>query len=786
MSDTTLISGVLLDSVKNEPLPYATVSVLDTNGIAKKSVITDEKGVFTFKVPTNKMVSLSFAHVNYRMQKKSVNPVEATVKLGNIKLSPENAALQTVVVTAVRPLIKQEVDKIVFDVTADPENKSVTVLDMLRKVPLVSVDGNDNIKLKGNNNYKIFINGKPSALMANNPADVLRAMPATNIINIEVITTPPAKYDAEGLAGIINIITKKNADEGYNGSVNVRHNTVHGSGANLNLMVKQRRFGINGYIGHNRSPWLTTENGNYLQAFAPVPYELEQTGETDRKRMNTFGNAEASLELDTLNLLTATIQFFNGSGNFTNSQLTTQYNSRGAVQQKFQLVNTGTQGFGGTDVALNYEKTFAKNKAQMLTTSYKYSRSFDRQVNINSIFQRVNYSLPDFRQNNNSGSYEHTGQVDYVHPHKKITIEAGAKAIWRENYSFFTSDDFSTTEQKYINDPRSTNDFTYRQDVYSVYNSLQAKMEKMVVKAGLRLEQTMVDGFFAAGSTTVHQRYANLIPSLSLQKSLKEKHNFTLGYSQRIQRPGIWQINPFVNRANPKFVRVGNPQIRPVVNRNIELNYTNFKKGSISAGLSYSFANNTVEEVNRIIDDSITIATFVNTGKNKRLGVNLNINYPFTPNLSVNINAQLLHVWLQGTFNNQFYENNGFQGYIFTYTTYKLKKGYRLGLNLGFDSRYVLLQGRDNYFAFTSLSATKSFLKEKATLSINANNPWSKFLRLNFYNSSSTFKQERYFDIYYRNFNISFNYKFGKLNGNIKKNRRNIQNDDVSGSGGRQ
>ncbi len=174
-----------------------------------------------------------------------------SLDLGQVSLRLSGKQLQEVSVIAVKPVIKRDLDGITYDVSADPESPVLSALDMMRKVPMLSVDGSDNIKLKGKANYKILINGKESALLAKNPSDVLRAMPATNIERIEVITTPPAKYDAEGLAGIINIVTKKKLDEGYNIGMNARLNTVWGPGINLNGTYKKGKFGFSGYAGYN-------------------------------------------------------------------------------------------------------------------------------------------------------------------------------------------------------------------------------------------------------------------------------------------------------------------------------------------------------------------------------------------------------------------------------------------------------------------------------------------------------------------------------------------------------
>src|SRR6185437_14730358 len=252
------VKGITIDSATNKPLGYVTVALLDA--ATQKSVrggLTGDDGSFQLKSVTGKAYQLSLVSVGYKSKVLKISGTDAVIDLGRVMLSPSSNQLNEVAVTAVKPLMKRDVDGITYDVQSDPDSQALSVLDMMRKVPLISVDGNDNIKLRGNGNYKILINGKESALVAKNPSDVLKSMPATNIEKIEVITTPPAKYDAEGLAGIINIITKRNADQGYNFGINTRSNTIFGAGYNLNGTLKQGKFGMSGFGGFGSGGTLT-------------------------------------------------------------------------------------------------------------------------------------------------------------------------------------------------------------------------------------------------------------------------------------------------------------------------------------------------------------------------------------------------------------------------------------------------------------------------------------------------------------------------------------------------
>lgn len=782
------IKGTVVDSVKKQPLAYVTVALTDAvTNQPVKSTFTREDGSFTMSGMTVKHYKLNLVFVGYQTKIIDVTQPDKATNLGQLLMRVTSNQLKEVTITRVKPLMKREVDRISYDVQADPENKVITVLDMMRRVPLLSVDATDNIKLQGNTNYKILINGKPSALIARNPADVFRSMPASNIQKIEVITTPPAKYDAEGLAGIINIITKKDIEQGYNGSINTRYSNIWGPGVNLNLTMKQGKFGIGGYAGYNKRNQVTTGFSNINQSSTSanandLNYEfsdLRQSGTNTNKGNYTYANTELTYEADSLNLLTGTFEYYSGKGSsdrdlLSNLSSTNTRNSNG--YRSYSNIDSKDKGFGA---GLNYQLGFKRNKEQLLTGSYKYNYSATNQFNDIEFVERVNYTNPNYRQYNTSGSKEHTLQLDYVQPQNKLTIEAGAKAIFRNNYSDSYNEVLSNTAQ-YITDPAQINNFDYQQNVYSLYNSYQLKFnDKWVAKGGLRLEHTTVNA-----NEGVDQQYANLIPSISIQRTFKTS-SLNLAYTDRIQRPGIWQLNPFINSQNPNLINVGNPDLQAVVSHGVEFNYSNFKKGSINLGLNYKFANNTVENVT-VIDPAtaVSISTFQNVGANKRLGIDLNVNYPlFNNKFNFNLNSQLVRVWLKGYVNNVLFNTRGFQGHTFAGTTYKFDNGYRLGLNFDFDSRYVLLQGRDNYWVGYAASASKEFWDKKATFSVYINTPFQKFRTIDNTIRTPTSYQLTLNDMFARNINFSFNYKFGKLNSELKKNKRGISNDDVGSSG---
>jgi len=780
------VKGRIIDSATQSPLGYATIALQDaTTKSSVKATLSKNDGSFMLTAPGGKPYLLALAFVGYNNKVLPVTGADTVVDLGNIILSASSKQLAGVSVTAVKPLVRQEVDRLVYNVQADPESPVITALDMMRKVPLLSVDGSDNIKLRGSSSYKILINGKESALMAGNPSDILKSMPASNIERIEVITTPPAKYDAEGLAGIINIITKKNTAQGYNAIVKLNYNSVYGYQASAGLTAKEGKFGYNGFVGNGERRYLGADFENLSSYYSPIPSSTVQAGTNFTGNHNTLTGNQLSYEIDSLNLLSARFNYNEQNGNQGNNQYTTVRDANSIISQAYHTVNNGTAANHGSDIGLDYQLSFKHNKNELFTASYRYSNSASSQFNNVANDQTVNFSLPDYRQYNNAGTKEQTAQLDYVDPQKMLTIEAGAKMILRNYFSDFYTDTLNTSSGQYSNEADQANDFTYHQDVYSLYNSYQVSLTDWVFKGGLRFERTDIDADFSSVGATLNRGYNNLVPSFSVQCNLNSTSSLNFGFTQRIQRPGITQLNPFVNQTNPQYITVGNPALTPAISNNFELSYGNFAKGSINISTHYSFSNNTIQNVTTLGANDVTTTTFANVGQDRNLGADLNINYPLSKKWGLNLNTELLQVWLKGTYNGSFYTNSGQQGHIFLSSNYRTDNGFRFNLDVGFDSRYVLLQGRDNYFFNNSYSVVKELFNKKLLVYVAVNNPFDKFNTLDFFTKSADFQTYNANQNYYRNVNVGFLYRFGKLNSTIKKTQRGIQNDDSATSGGK-
>ncbi|WP_158827085.1 outer membrane beta-barrel family protein [Mucilaginibacter lacusdianchii] len=776
------IKGTVIDSAKNTALSYGTVALRNANtNQPVKSTLSKDDGSFVFSGITRQPLQLVLASVGFQSKTITItDTTSAVINLGKLVLSAANNNLKEVAVTAVKPLIKQEVDRIGYDVQADPESKALNVLDMLRKVPLLSLDADDNIKMNGNSNYKILINGKPSSLVARSPKDVFRAMPASSIQKIEVITTPPAKYDSEGLAGIINIITNKKVDNGYNGSVNAGY-AYPQKGLNLggSFTVKQGKFGASTYFGSSVYDQPETRNSNSRVTTGQNASVLMQDGRQKYKSRFGYLGSELSYEIDTLNLITAEVNLNGNRGtnyNFRQSSLTIA----DMINQAYKINTDGKSNWSGYDLGINYQLGFKRNKSQLLTFSYKYSKNASTDISRLSIFDRIGYDDPNYNQDNKENSIEQTIQADYVHPLKKINIEAGIKAILRNNNSDFKYDTLVTnTADTYNTDASRSNTYQNYQYVLGAYNTYTYNFSTWAIKGGARLEETIIDADFMTSNSQFKKHYLNLIPSISINKRFKDMSSVNFGYTQRIQRPSIWQLNPFVDQSNPNFVSTGNPDLVPVVSNNLQFGYSKFKKGSFNIGLSYSFANNTVQQLSVYnTATGITTSTYDNIGKDKSLGTNININYPITKKWNYNLGGNMRYQWIQGIVGAEERKNKGVQGYFYTSTGYKFDSGWRFNASFSYNSPYLTLQGKSSSYNYSSFSVMKEIIKDKFSVSFVTSNPFTKYRNYTNTLSGDNFTQTTFAQNYFRNFRASLNYRFGKLQGEIKKNQRSINNDD--------
>jgi outer membrane receptor protein involved in Fe transport len=785
------ISGTIVDSVTKKPLDYATVSLFKSGGKAPlNGAVTDEKGNFSLNNIAVGNYKLVVSFIGY--PSKTIDPVTTTrekpdAKLGSIVLAPSSKTLNAVVIEGQQSVIENRIDKIVFNAEKDLTSAGGNATDILRKVPLVAVDINGNVSLRGDQNVRVLINGKPSGAMSANLADVLRTIPADQIKNVEVITSPSAKYDAEGSGGIINIVTKNKNVSGLSGSVSGGIGTRQNNG-NANVNYKQNRFSLATNVGGNFA-WPQTSIVDF-----DVTRSDSRTinhSESKTKRHGVIGSATASYDFNDFNSLTSTFRI--NSGGMNVDGLSTNSFIIGANSIANNSKNTTKGSFSGFDWNADYTKKF-KAQGHELTIAGQWSRS-NISADYSTIFENaVNVTNFANQMGNNSGvNNEYTIQADYALPISKILkLEAGGKTIFRRINSDYDIFRQVNNQGEFVLDPISSNLYNYNQDVYAGYTVFNFTLPKgFGMQVGARMENTQIEGN-PQNSTQVSlqpftQDYNTFVPSFVLSKQLKDYSTFKLSYNKRIQRPSLQVLNPFINKSNPDNQQQGNPALAPEIAQTIELGYSKFIKTSvINISAYYKHTSNLIESVGETpldeqLNRRVNRTTFKNVGENNSFGASFfgSVNPIKILTIRGNINAFNYNPTVYTQFDADLKSSGSYIMYnAFLGGSLALKKGISAEMFAVLNSPRRTIQGKNPSFSLYGFGLKKEIWNKKASIGLNALSPFKEYLSFNQDISGSNFTQKSIIKYPIRSFGLTFSYNFGKMNFTQKK-KKGVNNDDL-------
>ena len=782
------IKGTVVDSLSNETVPFVTVSASKSTMpvMPFKRVAADAQGKFEFTVSTSEALILKFDAVGMKTTAISVSDFSnKTIELGKIRIAANDKMLSEVTVIAAKPLVKVDLDKITYDMKSDPESQTSSTLEMLRKVPMVTVDGDENIQVKGQSNFKIFMNGKETTMISSNPSQVLKSIPANTVKSIEVITEPGAKYEAEGLAGIINIITESSL-KGYTGTVRAGVDNYGAVNGGLYFSTKVGKWGITTNLNQGlfRNPGVSVETKRE-SFYSPDFMYFNQKNEGKNTGNFRYGSLSVSYEMDSLNLFTLS---GNGFGGGYNSKTTGSTNLLSQSMETVQQYNNLAEMkgiWGGYEGSIDYQRSFSK-KGKLLTTSYKMSyspRGSDNNVEVENV---MNYFDNKQHIKSNSSGAEHTFQLDYTEPfNKKHVIEIGAKYIYRLNQSENDYQQYNFAKSAWEAMPGIVDKkMTHSNGILGAYGSYTYKLDKFSARAGGRLERTNASIQYNGDEAFTQKPFTNLVPSITLSYQTTPGSNLQLSYTQRISRPDITYLNPFRNISDPKNISQGNPDLIPEINNSFNLNYNLFtQKINFNSSIFTSFGNNSIEQVS-MLRDTVVYSTYENTGRSRSTGISAYVRWQVTKDFNWYFNGNTRYSYFSFTQNNKLTENKGFNYGAFLGASYSLPKNFRVNTNGGYMSPSVSLQGKSNGFYYYSLSLTKSFLQRKLNISANANGFLQKFVSYKGSTETDTFRSENIITRKSPRFGINVSYTFGQMKEQIKKAARGIINDDVKTGGG--
>jgi len=800
------ITGTVIDSSSRQPVEFATVSIFP-QGSTKPidGTVTDNKGSFRILALQVGTYRVNISFIGYRAKNRTVTigPSSYNVNLGRINLSSNSVALKGVTVTTQRDLIENRIDKMVFNAEKDITSQVGAATDVLRKVPQISVDVDGNVELRGSQNVRVLINGKPSTILATSLADALQSIPANQIKSIEVITNPSAKYDAEGTAGIINIILKKSTAKGVNGNINTSVGTRFENGT-LNLTARRGTFGVNaGVSGNELLPNTGYTSSNKISTYPSGRHStLHQEGSTHNIRNGYNTNFGVDWDITEKDNLTSSIRYNNfGRGNDGPLRQTAVFDVGVPVKvsgaQNFPDINRNTNSTSrvkGYDWNTDYKHIF-NDQGREFDASYQYSLNDNTNFYSQQQYKNPHDSLFSGQRSTNLGrSVEQNFQLDYTEPISKTTkLEVGAKAVIRDITSNSTGD--SLNRSQFVPDGRLTNVFDYHQKIYAVYALLTFKAASWLdVYGGLRVEHTDNKANFSAQQGINLPSYNTYIPSLTLSHTINQTQTIKASYTRRVQRPGLNTLNPFYNLSDPNTITTGNPFLAPELTQSAELTYNTFlgKGSSINVALYYRFTADAIQPylvpfetttINGSAYSNVLVSTPENIGRQKLTGLNLFGSVPFTRKFTVRANANLFIDDLTNVSDprqnsNTFdYNLNANASYNFSETL----SGEFFGF---FNSPRRTVQGRNPSFSFYNFGLRKQLWKKKGSIALTASSPFNYYRYFNSQVNGPGFSQSTERKVPFRSIGINFNYSFGKLNYSSNKKFNSKPSESDSNQGG--
>lgn len=781
------IKGTLKDSITGENIGFATLVLRKAGGSTDlDGVLSEDNGNWNFENVKTGKYDIIISFLGY--QEKVLKSQETTLKnpdldLGVVSLSPSAVLLDAVEIKEERSLVENKVDRLVYNAENDASIAGGDATDVLRKVPMLTVDLQGNVSLRGSQNVRILINGKPSGMFSNNVADALKMFPADQIKKVEVITSPSAKYDGEGSGGIINIITNKQNIEGIAGSVNasvgIRQNSLF---TNLNAGKGRLGFSSSAAVFYS-NPADGDVFFERIQTQGDKTSVFRQTGFQTTSRLGGNGNASLFYDFNGYHSINSSFNFrgfgFDMDGK-TDGIIEDQI--VGMFNDVYQRTNTGDNFNGGFDWNTDYTMKFENQKDRELSFAFQYTKdNNDQDMSVVENHSYLTFINRDARIINDGNNNEYTVQADYVHPLiKGAKIEAGAKMVMRRILSDYANN-IKDAQGIYVPDPNFSNVFDYDQDVAAGYLStsfIVAKKWNFV--AGGRYEHTQINGRFLQGEAMPFENsYQNFLPNVAVSRNLSNFRTVKLSYSQRIQRPSLMFINPFNNNTDFLNRVIGNPLLQPELTNQIELGYnTNFKGFAIFSAVYYRKTTEIIDQILKI-DNGVSINTFQNIGQNQSYGLNL-FTTKTIKKLTLRGGGNIFTYDANGVVNGQDLSRQSYEYNLFFNGEFSFSGTLKADFFGFFKSPKRALQGDNPAFTIYGMGFRKEFKNSSIGITLIEPHTPDKVFSSNL--KGSDFVQNSRFTLPFRSIGVNFRYKFGNVD--FKERKAKIKNSDLKAGEG--
>jgi len=788
------VSGLVIDSETSEPLEYASISIKAKDNLEKVfEGVTDENGKFSVNVEPG-VYHLIIDYISFIPYFNENLIVKGNTELGKISLDIDFSLLDEVEVRAERTQVEIRLDKKIYNVGQDITVKGGNISDVLANIPSIEVDIDGNISLRGNDNVKILINGKPSGIIGLSGPEGLRSIPSETIQQVEVVTSPSARYEAEGTAGILNIILKKQDLLGFNGNVNLNFGIPEQSGASGSFNLRNNK------INFFNTTSINNGSGDGY-SFSETKYSnliIDERTDWSRDDYNFFTNFGIEYYINAKTSLILSGVYKSGNDNSFSTNIVKDI-STGTISSINERLRDELEDENSSEYAIDFFKDFDK-KGHTLSARISFENNSDDGIeDIEDYSSFPNTSISSYEKVTNLDQQNRfLAQLDYVYPIDENTqFELGyrGRKVERE-----TDYDVSYLENsEYNSDPGLSNIFTYNEFVNAFYSQYGKKVDKFSYLIGLRFEDSKQEIDQRTTNQFEIKRYSDLFPTLNLAYEFSKLESITFGYSRRIRRPRGWNINPFPRRNSVTSLWRGNPFLDPTFTNSLEIGYLKrIKKLTINSEIFYSNSkkNNVriTEETGELItvtggsDDQSNptlqvpvLETYpINLAENIKFGGVLNLT--FTPSRNVRLNGSftLNNNKVKGEYKKQNFDSD--------YTSWSAR--FSSFVKLPFDISWQLFgffrgpsetaQSKNKAFGTVTSAFQKTILNKRGTISIKLNDVFN----------TGKWRYESFTDTFFRegegqwrepSYTLTFSYRFNDKNN--KRSRKQRSNDLNFGRG---
>lgn len=768
------LSGEVIDKETQEPLEYATISLINNRFPNRiQGGITDAKGVFNFEIFPGKY-DISIEYIGFDKIEIKEKSIRVEENLGVIALNIAAESLDEVELVGERTEVEIRLDKRIYNVGKDITVRGGSVADVLDNVPSVSVDVEGNIALRGNNNVRILINGKPSGLVGLSGPQGLRSLPAESIEKVEVVTSPSARYEASGTAGILNVILKKEELEGFNGSfiLNGGFPTTYGGNATLNWRTKKLNLFSTTSLRDSES-----RGGGIFESenFDPIRF-VNENREYDRNRKSIFFNLGAEYYFDEKTSLTLS-GFVRRSNNESNNTTEIEnLDAAGLILDQFGRYQDEEEVDDSQQFTANFTKKF-DDKGHELVIEFQTETSGEDESDFaenTQTFNQESESLEDQRRT--------LLQMDYVWPIDENTqFELG----YRGNFSFQETDYnvFDLLEGGRTPNTQLTNFLGFTQNVNAAYTQFGKKINAFSYLMGIRMEKTHIEIDQRTSNIFKEKDYTDWFPTLNLSYEFNEKENITLGYSRRIRRPRSWSLNPFRSLTSLTFFRQGNPDLDPSYSNLLDFGYLKrWNKFTFNGSVYYQKATQVIERITEATGAFVVVSqdplielpefrsTSINLSENVRTGTEFTLTYSPKRTVRISGNFNIFNSETIGNYNGVSLDREIVSWFARINSSFPLPFGINTQLRGFYFGPRANAQTESKGIIRFSGALNKNILKKKGTLSFRVSDIFNSSIRKS---TTETEDFRNYTEFQWRqpSYILTFTYRINERKMNRRQNR---------------